>query len=364
MAVALFAALALTATSSAGGLAVSDEMMPTRLYYQVNRPMPLTIPAEAPNRELVVLTHMNAEIARAAVPADAEDAQPSTDTFEVDAAELLPQVWDLRKVHYLQLLVDGEPAGPALVLQPLVTPPAPRLRAMQTPNGPVPVVQEWVPVPEEHLAMAGLRVYPEEYAVMHTTMGDITVAMRPDEAPNTCFNFLHLVEGGFYTDIPFHRVVAVDGLGKPFVIQAGDPTGSGEGGPGFKIDLEATQLPHDLGVISMARESFDIHTAGSQFFICLSREGTSRLDVQYGSFGQTIGGISVVKQIAALETDPASQRPKDMPFIKTSELIPAQPRTPGEAPNLGLGALDGDTGSGDAEGDDTPKKDADAPVDR
>src|SRR5258708_35830605 len=120
---------------------------------------------------------------------------------------------------------------------------------------------------------------------METSLGDIELAMRPDEAPNTVWNFLTLCAGGFYTDIIFHRIKAVNPATRsPFVIQAGDPlqrkdvpaeaTGAGEGGPGYWINLEPSKLPHDFGVVSMARKSDGSlpNLAGSQFFISLSRK--------------------------------------------------------------------------------------------
>ena len=179
--------------------------------------------------------------------------------------------------------------------------------------------------------MTGMRVYPERQVVMHTTMGDVTLAMRPDEAPNTAWNFLELAERGFYTDIPIHRIVAKDRNGDPFVIQAGDPTGTGEGGPGYLIDLEPTNLQHDIGVISMARAT-DLDTAGSQFFLCLSRKATARLDKQYGAFGQTVSGFDTIERLSQVPTDEQTQRPMEMPYVTSMQLIDAAPRIPGVKP--------------------------------
>lgn len=307
----MFHALAAALLVSAGSLA------PQRLYYQISQPMPLTV-AAGEGREIVLLTPDNKEVARATVP---------DGVGEVDAASLIPNLYSFTTVHYLQLADDGEPVGPALVLQPLIRVRNPVLR--YTERGPS--VENWIDQPERDKNMAGFRVYIERDAVLHTTHGDIRLVMRPEHAPNTVWNFLHLVEGGFYTHIPFHRVVGTSSGGPGFVIQAGDPTGTGSGGPGYRIDLEASTLPHDLGVISMAREGNDIHTAGSQFFLCLSREATSRLDGQYTTFGQTIEGIDVIKKIGAVRVG-SQDRPIDMPYITTAELVPAQPRTPGQAP--------------------------------
>ncbi|MCB9861278.1 MAG: peptidylprolyl isomerase [Phycisphaeraceae bacterium] len=170
---------------------------------------------------------------------------------------------------------------------------------------------------------------------MHTSKGDIELRLRPDQAPNTCWNFRHLVEGGFYTDIIFHRIV-----GPNFVIQAGDPTGMGSGGPGYNFDLEDSKLPHDFGVLSTAR-SGDPNSNGSQIFICLSRDGTNFLDGRYTSYGQTVRGFDVIREIAAVPVN--NQRPIDPPVWHSAELI--------DAPPYGTGFGGNTTESGDdAEG--------------
>ena len=164
--------------------------------------------------------------------------------------------------------------------------------------------------------------------ILHTTKGDIRIAMKPDEAPNTAWNFLELARGGFYRDVAFHRVVKLDRNGLPFVIQGGDPTATGDGGPGYWLPIEDSHLSHDFGVISMAR-SDDPDSNGSQFFFCLSREGTKRLDGQYCSFGYAVDGTQTIKAIAEVElADVEAGRPVDPPLIRSAELIPAPPRRP------------------------------------
>lgn len=293
-------------------------LTPQRLYYQVNRAMPMAV-AAGESREIVLLKPDNTEIARAKV---------ADGSREIDVAVLLPTLYSNTDVCYLQMLQGGQPTGPALLLEPLVERPKPVIR--QTERGPM--VESWVKPRPTELFMAGFRVSVERFVVLHTTLGDITLTMRPDSAPNTAWNFISLVDGGFYTHIPFHRIIGNSPSGKGFVVQAGDPTGTGSGGPGYNIDLEPTVLPHDVGVISMAREGGDIDTGGSQFFLCLSREMTGRLDGQYTSFGQTIEGLDVVNQLGAVKTG-MNDRPMEMPYIETAELVPAAPRTPGEAPS-------------------------------
>ena len=118
--------------------------------------------------------------------------------------------------------------------------------------------------------------------------GIITAELYPDVAPNTVNNFISLVKKGFYNGIIFHRVIP------GFMIQGGDPTGTGMGGPGYQIKGEfsgngfANDLKHSRGVLSMARSMMP-DSAGSQFFIM--HEDAPHLDGQYASFGMVIEGM-------------------------------------------------------------------------
>jgi peptidyl-prolyl cis-trans isomerase B (cyclophilin B) len=183
---------------------------------------------------------------------------------------------------------------------------------------------------EPQRVFSGFRVYAERDVALRTSLGDIVLAMRPDEAPNTAWNFRHLVAGRFYDGVVFHRVVPMTRDGRPFVIQAGDPTGGGDGGPGYPLPMEPSGLRHDFGVISMARADHP-DSAGSQFFICLSRAGTARLDGQYCAFGYAVEGADTIRAVAAVElADVAAGRPVDPPVVLNAELVPSPPRTPGE----------------------------------
>ena len=130
--------------------------------------------------------------------------------------------------------------------------------------------------------------------------GDIKIELYPDVAENTVANFVNLVEDKFYDNNTIHRVQ------KGFVIQGGDPTGTGTGGPGYSIKGEFTQngyrnnLSHTKGVISMARSS-DPDSAGSQFFIVLSDEAAPSLDGIYAGFGKVIEGMDVIEKIENTE---------------------------------------------------------------
>lgn len=308
-------------------------LVPDRLYYQVDQPIPIEITATgSQGRQLVLLTAANEEVARTTVDLSARD---------IDLAELFPEIYSLREVHYLQLVADGASTGASVTLQPLTTRPTPVIQYSVRGERRVPKVVDWEdPSPSESI-MSGFRIYEESVVILHTTHGDITLIMRPDEAPNTVWNFRHLVDGGFFVRIPFHRVVAMAGNGHPFVIQAGDPSGTGAGGCAYNIDLEPSKLRHDLGVISMAREGRDVNTASSQFFLCLSRPGTEFLDGQYTTFGQTIEGLEVIQKIGALGVDQAN-RPVEMPYIETAETLPAMPREPGTRPEWMQPSLDND----------------------
>ena len=136
--------------------------------------------------------------------------------------------------------------------------------------------------------------------LLETTSGDILVELYPDKAPETVANFLKYVDNGFYNNTIFHRVIP------GFMIQGGDPTGTGRGGPGYSIEGEFTSngfqndLKHTRGVLSMAR-AMDPNSAGSQFFIM--HADAKHLDGQYAAFGKVTDGMDVVDQIAAGKTD-------------------------------------------------------------
>ncbi len=136
--------------------------------------------------------------------------------------------------------------------------------------------------------------------------GDIMkVELYPDVAPNTVNNFLSLVNHNFYDGTIFHRVI------KGFMIQGGDPDGTGMGGPGYGIKGEFAsngfdnKLAHTAGVISMARSMFP-DSAGSQFFIM--HKNAPHLDGDYAAFGKIVEGMDIVNKIAETATD-YSDRP-------------------------------------------------------
>ena len=144
--------------------------------------------------------------------------------------------------------------------------------------------------------------------------GDIMKAeLYPEVAPNTVNNFINLVNKGFYDGLIFHRVI------NGFMIQGGDPEGTGMGGPGYGIKGEfaqngfANDLKHTAGVLSMARSMMP-NSAGSQFFIM--HKDAPHLDGAYAAFGKIIEGMDVVNKIAEVATD-YSDRPMEDQRMKT-----------------------------------------------
>ena len=130
--------------------------------------------------------------------------------------------------------------------------------------------------------------------------GVIKGELYPEIAPQSVYNFIDLANKGFYDGLIFHRVIA------GFMIQGGDPTGTGMGGPGYSIKGEFymngfdNNLKHKRGVLSMAR-SMNPNSAGSQFFIM--HEDAPHLDKQYAAFGKVTEGMEVVDQIANTKVD-------------------------------------------------------------
>ena len=143
----------------------------------------------------------------------------------------------------------------------------------------------------------------------------IKAELYPDIAPNTVNNFISLINKGFYDGLIFHRVI------KNFMIQGGDPEGTGMGGPGYAIKGEFNQngfrndLKHERGVLSMAR-SFMPDSAGSQFFIM--HQDSPHLDGQYAGFGKVIEGMDVVDKIAESKTNRQDRPKEDVRIEKAS----------------------------------------------
>jgi cyclophilin family peptidyl-prolyl cis-trans isomerase len=148
-------------------------------------------------------------------------------------------------------------------------------------------------------------------ATIHTTKGDIEVELFANDAPKAAKNFLDLARKGFYDGVIFHRVVP------GFVIQGGDPTGTGTGGPGYKFEDEPFKGDYDRGTLAMANAG--PNTNGSQFFICLA-DLRGRLPKNYTIFGRVTKGMDVVDAIAG-DRIGANDRPAEPVAMSSVEVV-------------------------------------------
>src|SRR5947199_3391914 len=147
-------------------------------------------------------------------------------------------------------------------------------------------------------------------ATLHTNHGAIAIELFDDDAPKTVENFLKLARDGFYNGVIFHRVIP------DFMIQGGDPTGTGSGGPGYQFEDEFNDNKVVRGALAMANAG--PNTNGSQFFI-VTTEAASWLDGKHTVFGRVTDGMDVVDTISRLETD-ARDRPREDVVIERGDL--------------------------------------------
>lgn len=331
--------------------AVSAQLTPDRLYSGVNLeiPMRVELPREALRAEIHLLAPDTGRIL----------TRSAVDGGSIDLSELFPLIWTERRptVRLAQLVVDERPIGAPVVIEPMVSPTRAEdrltsiLRAAALLENAIENVRSILslPIPARErlrgevvvrepaeVVLSGVRTWVLERITFETTAGDLEISLRPDAAPRTAFHFLSLCKGGFYVGTTFHRVIAEDAQGNPFLIQGGDPTGTGVGGPGFSIDFEPSSLQHDFGIVSLARLPDDPNSGGSQFFICLSRAGCANLDGRYTAFAEVVRGASTIQTIAALpvgpidpnDEDSARERPLEPPVITAVRVRPATPTLP------------------------------------
>lgn len=187
-----------------------------------------------------------------------------------------------------------------------MTPPAPTAAA-QTTTGPWQATQwqaiQWQAIQWQAPAAPDVDPNKKYSAIIKTSKGEIKVDLYAKEAPFSVTNFLQLAKKGFYKGLTFHRVVP------GFVIQGGDPTGTGTGGPGYTIPAEI-KLPHKEGSLAWARlpetdplgrpVNPEKRSSGSQFYIALAPQPS--LDGGYTVFGQTVSGMDVVQKIQRGDT--------------------------------------------------------------
>jgi cyclophilin family peptidyl-prolyl cis-trans isomerase len=147
-------------------------------------------------------------------------------------------------------------------------------------------------------------------AVLHTNNGDITIELFDEDAPKTVENFTKLAADKFYDGVIFHRVI------KDFMIQGGDPTGTGRGGPGYTFEDEFNDHKIVRGALAMANAG--PNTNGSQFFI-VTTDAAPWLDGKHTVFGQVVDGMDVVDKIEAGDTD-RNDRPAQDVVIERVDL--------------------------------------------
>lgn len=334
------------------GLAVVDDdmLVPSRLYHAVGKPIPMVLALRGTNE----LPEDGFQLVLLDADGQVLDSTGELGPGPLDLAREMPVTLDLERAARVQVIADGFPVGTPVVVEPLRgrrllrtvrdTRPDGRTRYTRilgfgddlldpTRDADVKALEAMRASPDweegEEPVLSGFRTYVDRDVVMESDFGEIRIDLAPESAPNTAWNFRFLAEQGFYDDTLVHRIVHMDSSGRRFVIQGGDPTGDGDGGPGYDLPMERSDLPHDLGVISMARSDHP-DSAGSQWFICLSREGTARLDGQYCSFGWASIGAEPIARLADVEIgDAASGRPTHPPGIARMRLVPAEPLVPG-----------------------------------
>jgi cyclophilin family peptidyl-prolyl cis-trans isomerase len=147
-------------------------------------------------------------------------------------------------------------------------------------------------------------------ATLHTNHGAIAIELFDEDAPKTVENFLKLARDGFYDGVVFHRVIP------DFMIQGGDPTGTGTGGPGYTFEDEFNDNKVERGALAMANAG--PNTNGSQFFI-VTTEAAPWLDGKHTVFGRVTDGMDAVDSISATNTD-AQDKPREPVLIERVEL--------------------------------------------
>lgn len=167
----------------------------------------------------------------------------------------------------------------------------------------------------------GMNIDPTKnyQAEVETSLGSFTIELLAAESPKTVNNFVFLAREGFYDGVIFHRII------KTFMIQSGDPTGTGSGGPGYRF---ADELPakhsYDLGIVAMANAG--PNTNGSQFFICTGVDSRGLNGApNYTQFGRIVEGLDTVQKIASVQVTQSPQgemsKPSDPPVINGVKIV-------------------------------------------
>ena len=201
-------------------------------------------------------------------------------------------------------------AGP----RPIPTPTPTASTAGRVPAGAQPATASPSGGAKRYSSAPAMQIDPnKEYtATIKTNFGDIKVQLDAKNAPVTVNNFVFLAREGFYNGVIFHRII------KGFMIQGGDPTGTGRGGPGYQFADEPVKGSYEVGSIAMANSG--PNTNGSQFFICQGPQCTS-LPKSYNLFGKVVEGLDVVNKIADVQTTgPERSQPTQEVKITTIEI--------------------------------------------
>lgn len=265
-------------------LSVCSVLVPSKLWYGPNKPIPVEIKATQP----ITLTLLKFDGTPQPASGSAVVAPSKNGPSKVNLEKLFSQM-EQAGTYVLLAVPKGKPDS-QFVGTPLVIEAIADTRAGAPPGVMV------------------RRIEPLERAVITTAYGPVDCMFYYDVAPHTVDNFLRLTEQGYFTGLDFHRIVP------GFVIQGGDPRGDGTGGPGYTIGQEFNDRPHHQGVLSMARGS-DPDSAGSQFFVCLDYAQTQQLDHKYTAFGKVITGMDAVDKIAATPLADASPGKPETPQV-------------------------------------------------
>ena len=343
------------------------QLIPEHLYFGLNRAIPCRIDLPEDQRtecavEAALIEPLRGEILERTRLLAEENGRPP---LAIDLAQAFPVLWTERRPRllYAQLILDGRAYGSPVVLEPLITPrhyrdaltervldafarrdAAGLTRLLALSERAKADMREGVGARPAASApvFSGLRAYPLRDVMLETSEGTMRVALDPAAAPRTAFHFLQLVEGGFYEGVAFHRIINADAEGRPFIVQCGDPTGTGFGGSSDLIDFEPGTMPHDLGVLSMARRTDDPNSNGSQFFICLGREACAKLDGSFTPFARVRDGFDALSAIASSPVAPPdenegegiAQRPIHPPILEHARSVPAAPAGVYTSPKL------------------------------
>jgi peptidyl-prolyl cis-trans isomerase B (cyclophilin B) len=203
----------------------------------------------------------------------------------------------------------GDAGGETKAAAPPATAPATTDTGCEKVDKPQPKQARDLPKPDRKLDPAKTYV-----ATVSTTCGDFEITLAPKRAPKTGGSFAALAEDGFYDDTTFHRIVP------GFVIQGGDPLGSGQGGPGYSVvEAPPADLKYTRGVVAMAKTAIEAPgTSGSQFFVVTAQE--AELPADYALLGRVTAGQETVDRIATASTDQATEQPLDPIVIKSVEV--------------------------------------------